>query len=124
MRVLTVGAALAIGLVVGGQVRAGDPTNARNRASVGNGFDFGITKLLSLVAPASSSSTANNPVPIARPQPVSPRNTGLSAFLPKVQLPSASPIHGFSTYPTQDQMPGSAYLKAFGLQRARRVAID
>jgi hypothetical protein len=122
--VLTVGAALVIGLVLVGQTRAGDPTNVKTLAPIGNGFDFGISKLLGALTPTSSTSTANTPVPIARPQSVSPRNTSLSNFLPKITLPSATTTHGFSVYPSQDQMPGSAYLKAFGVRRAPRVPID
>src|SRR5438552_5775097 len=120
MRMITVGAALALALVCASQARASDPTNVHQLANVGNGFNFAISKLF----PFGRSTTPNAPVPIARPQQMAPRNTGLSSFLPKIQLPSAKPITGQSFYPTEDQMPGAAYLKAFGAHAARRVPID
>ena len=123
MRVHTFGAALAVGLILASQATAQFPSNVNTRANVGNGFNFAISRLTSALFPVSSGA-ANAPLPIARPQPIAPRNTTLSAFLPKIQLPSAKPVHGVSFYPSQDQMPGSAYLKAFGLRRAPRVPID
>src|SRR5262245_26657492 len=120
MRILRVGAALGLALVWASQARAIDPTNVHQRANVGNGFDFGISKLF----PFGRSTTANGPAPIARPQPIAPRNTTLSSFLPKIQLPSAKPIIGQSIFPTADQMPGTAYMRAFGARKAVRVPID
>jgi hypothetical protein len=128
MRNLVAGAALAAVLIVAGRAQAQLPTNVHQLAPPGNSFDLGIQRFLALLRPgattASSSSTSNAPVPIARPQPLSPRNTTLTGFMPKVSLPSASPIHGFSTYPSEDQLPGAAYLKAFGLKVAPRVQIN
>jgi len=128
MRNLAAGAALAAALIVAGQAQAQLPTNVHQRAAPGNSFDLGIQRFIALLKPGAttsgSSSTSNAPVPIARPQPISPRNTSLTGFIPKVTLPSATPVHGFSTYPSEDQLPGSAYLKAFGLKRAPRVPID
>jgi hypothetical protein len=129
MRILTVGAALAATLLVAGQARAQVPTNVHTRAPAGNSYDFGIQRLIALLRPAattssSSSSSSNTPVPIARPQVLSPRNLSLSSFLGKPTLPSANPIHGFSTFPSEDQLPGAAYLKAFGARRGRPVQID
>jgi hypothetical protein len=98
-------------------------------AAVGNGFDFGITKLLTAPANLFTSVTgigsrSKSPPPIVQPQQLPARNTSLSAFLPKPQMPRATPIMGLSTYPSQDQMPGAAYLKAFGAQVAPRVKLN
>ncbi|HMF10864.1 MAG TPA: hypothetical protein VKE94_01120 [Gemmataceae bacterium] len=131
MRILVVGAALAAAAIAAGQAQAQSqfPTNVKSRAAPGNPFDLGIQKFLALIKPltsSSSSSTSNTPapVPIARPQPISPRNTSLSAFIPSPMMPSATPVHGFSIFPSQDQMPGAAYLKAFGARVAPRVTLD
>jgi hypothetical protein len=138
MRNLMVGAALAAMLLVAGQAKAQFPTSSGSRSSSGfptgvsqrtsSGFPFNVdmTKLISSVfgSSSSSSSAKNAPLPIARPQQVAPRNTSLSAFLPKVHMPSNNPAIGLSIYPTEDQMPGAAYLKAFGLKRAKVVPID
>jgi hypothetical protein len=129
MRILTVGAALAAALLFAGETRAQLPTNVHTRAPAGNSYDFGIQRLIALLKPgattsSSSSSSSNAPVPIARPQVLSARNLSLSSFLGQPTLPSANPIHGFSTFPSQDQLPGAAYLRAFGARVPPRVQLD
>lgn len=120
MRMIAVGAALGLALVWASQARAGNPTNVHQLANVGNGFSSAISSLF----PFSQPTTTTKPQPIARPQQIAPRNTGLSSFLPKIQLPSAKPIIGQSFYPTESQMPGAAYLKAFGARIAPRVPLN
>jgi hypothetical protein len=130
MRILTVGAALAAALLLAGQTHAQFPSNVHTRAPAGNSFDLGIQRFIALLKPgattaSSSSSSSNTPVPIARPQVLSARNLSLASFLGKPTLPSGnSTIHGFSTYPSQDQLPGAAYLKAFGARIPPRVQLD
>ena len=130
MRVFSVGAALAVGLILAGHAHAQVPTNVHQVASPGNGFDFGIGKLLA--APVNlftsltgiGSSSTSSPPPIVQPQVLGQRNTSLSSFIPHPGMPRASSILGSSTYPSQDQMPGAAYLKAFGAQVAPRVKLN
>src|SRR5262249_12808116 len=59
-------------------------------------------------------------VPIAEPQT---RATGFSLlnFMPRFLLPSPKPVIGQSTYPSQSQLPGADYLKAFQYRAARPV---
>ena len=78
MRILAVGAALAVGLAFAGQATAQLPTNVHQVASPGNGFDFGITKLLSAPANLFTSVTGigaskSGPPPIVQPQQLGPR---------------------------------------------------
>jgi hypothetical protein len=125
MRILAVGAALAVGLAFAGHAAAGNPTVAKP----GNGFDFGITKLLSAPVNLFTSVTGvgaskSGPPPIVVPQQLGPRNNSLSAFLGKPGMPSNRHVQGISVYPSQDQMPGAAYLKAFGAHVAPRVKLD
>jgi hypothetical protein len=129
MRAFSVGAAMAVGLILASHAHAQLPTNVHQVAKAGNGFDLGITKLLAAPANLFTSVTgigasSKSPPPIVRPQQLPARNNTLSAFLPKPQMPRAKPIMGLSTYPSQDQMPGAAYLKAFGAQVAPRVRLD
>jgi hypothetical protein len=53
------------------------------------------------------------PEAIAKPQVVQSSGFSITKYLPKIQFPSTKPVHGYSTFPTQDQMPGQEYLKAF-----------
>ncbi|HMF14184.1 MAG TPA: hypothetical protein VKE94_17835 [Gemmataceae bacterium] len=124
MRILGVGAALVAVLFAAGQARAQVPTNVHQVAQPNSGFNFSISKLLGSVVSTVAPSTKPTPPPIAQPQPVSPRNKALSAFLPKPQLPTGTPTVGFSTYPSLDQMPGTDYLKAFGARIAPRVPLN
>lgn len=129
MRILVVGAALAAALIVAGPAQAQVPTNVHSVAAPGNPFDLGIQKFIAIFrrttgTSSTSSSSSNAKPPIAQPQPVSPRNTSLGAFIPRVTLPSATPVHGFSTYPSEDQLPGADYLKAFGARVAPRVQLN
>jgi hypothetical protein len=127
MRYLLVGAAA---LVLASQATAQFPSNVNSRAQVGNGFDFGgIGRLFQALtgtggSSSSSSGASNKPQPIAQPQIISGQNTSLASFLPHPQLPLSKTGLGLSTYPTQDQLPGAAYLKAFGFQVARRVPVN
>jgi hypothetical protein len=61
-------------------------------------------------------------VPIAEPQT---RSTGFSllSFMPRFLLPSSKPVIGQSTYPSESQLPGADYLKAFRYRAARPVPI-
>jgi hypothetical protein len=124
MRILGVGAALAAALVVVGQSQGQVPTNVHQVAQPNNGFNFSVSKLLGAVVNTVAPSTKPTPPPIAQPQPVSPRNKALNAFLPSPQLPIGAPVHGFSTYPSLDQMPSADYLKAFGARIAPRVPLN
>ena len=129
MRALSVGAALAVGLVLAGHAHAQVPTNVHTVASPGNGFDFGIGKLLTAPANLFTSVTgigrsSNSPPPIVQPQVQAPRNKSLSGFIPNPGMPRALSIQGLSTYPSEDQMPGAAYLKAFGARVAPRVKLN
>lgn len=56
--------------------------------------------------------------PIAQPQT---RSTGFSllSFMPRFLLPSPKPVIGQSTFPSQAQLPGADYLKAFQYRAAR-----
>ncbi len=59
-------------------------------------------------------------VPIAEPQT---RSTGFSLlnFMPRFLLPSPKPVIGQSTFPSEAQLPGADYLKAFQYRAARPV---
>jgi len=120
---------LAVGLVLAGHAHAQVPTNVHNVASPGNGFDLGITKLMAAPVNLFTSVTGigaskNSPPPIVQPQVLAPRNKSLAGFIPKPGMPRASSVQGLSVYPSQDQMPGAAYLKAFGAQVAPRVKLN
>jgi hypothetical protein len=127
MRYLLVGAAA---LVLASQATAQFPSNVNSRAQAGNGFDFGgIASMFSSLfgtasSSTSSSSTNNTPQPIAQPQIISGQNTSLASFIPKPTVSLSKVGLGLSTYPTPDQMPGAAYLKAFGFQVAKRVPVN
>jgi hypothetical protein len=41
----------------------------------------------------------------------------LTNFFSSFGLPLGAPVHGQSQFPTQSQMPGKDYLKAFGFSR-------
>jgi hypothetical protein len=128
MRVLTVGAALAIGLALAGHAHAQVPTNVHQVASGGNGFDFGITKALAAPINLFTSVTGigaskSGPPPIVQPQQMGSINTTLASFLGKPGMPSNQHVMGLSTYPSQDQMPGAAYLQAFGAYRPKPVKL-
>jgi hypothetical protein len=64
---------------------------------------------------SSPPATSSQP-PIAQPRISSPGPSGLTNMLGKVPLPSNNPVIGHSVFPTQSQMPGLNYLKAFGYQ--------
>ena len=59
-------------------------------------------------------------VPIAQPQT---RSTGFSllSFMPRFTLPGSRPVVGQSNFPSEAQLPGADYLKAFGYRAARPV---
>lgn len=68
--------------------------------------------------------TTNQPTTIpnvARPiaQPMQLKNTRFSLvnMMPKLHMPGNSITHGQSIFPTPKNLPGKAYLKAFGYQR-------
>src|SRR5262249_27007846 len=61
--------------------------------------------------------TSNSVVPIARPQTLDNAKFSLKNFLPRPGLPGAKPVIGRSNFPTQQNMPGFNYLKAFHFQR-------
>jgi hypothetical protein len=129
MRVLSVGAALAVGLVLAGHAHAQVPTNVHQVAKGGNGFDLGITRALAAPVNLFTSVTGiaakkSPPPPIVQPQQLGPINTTLASFMGKPGMPSNSHVIGLSTYPSQDQMPGAGYLKAFGAYRPKPVPID
>jgi hypothetical protein len=60
-------------------------------------------------------------VPIAQPMQASSTGFSLTGMLSKIQLPSAGKIFGQSSFPTQQQMPGKDYLKAFGYRKAQPI---
>src|SRR5262249_37745454 len=117
MRVRTGAAALALGLLVAGQAAAQSGTTTGSSFP----FNFDISHLFGWATGSTSSSTKP---PVAQPQTLGPRNTALSGYLPKMQLPTPQRKIGMSIYPTEDQMPGADYLKAFGLKVAPRVPIQ
>jgi hypothetical protein len=127
MRYLLVAAAV---LVLASQATAQLPSNVKSVAAPGNGFDLsGIANMFSSLfgigsSSTSSSSTTNPPQPIAQPQTISGQNTSLASFIPKPTVSLNKTGLGLSTFPTQDQMPGAAYLKAFGFQVAKRVPVN
>jgi hypothetical protein len=45
----------------------------------------------------------------------------LANFLPHIPLPLGKPVLGQSSFPTQQNMPGKAYLQNFGYQRAQPI---
>ena len=61
--------------------------------------------------------TSNSVVPIAKPQTLDNAKFSLKNILPRPGLPGAKPIIGRSDFPTQQNMPGYNYLKAFHFQR-------
>lgn len=66
--------------------------------------------------------TSNNvAVPISRPQTLENAKFSIKNILPKVGLPGAKPVIGRSNFPTQDNMPGYNYLKAFHFQKPAPV---
>jgi hypothetical protein len=60
-------------------------------------------------------------MPIAQPQQASSTGFSLTGMLSKIQLPSAGKIFGQSVFPTQQQLPGKNYLKAFGYSRPKPI---
>jgi len=59
-------------------------------------------------------------VPISQPQTRSIASSLLS-LMPRFSLPGAKPIIGQSTFPSEAQLPGADYLKAFQYRAARPV---
>jgi hypothetical protein len=117
MRIRTGAVALALGLLIVGNA------SAQSKTTTGSSFPFNFS-ISQLFGWATNSSSTTTKPPIAQPQTLAPRNTSLSAFLPKMQLPTPQRRIGMSIYPTEDQMPGADYLKAFGLKVAPRVPIQ
>jgi len=60
-------------------------------------------------------------VPIAAPQQNANSSFSLLNLFSKFSLPGAKPVHGQSVFPTQNNMPGKDYLKAFGFQHGQPV---
>jgi len=60
--------------------------------------------------------TSNAELPIAQPQRAPQRSSFLTNLLPRLKLPAARPVHGFSQFPTPSNMPGPNYLKQFNIQ--------
>lgn len=116
MRIHKGAAALALGLLVAGHASAQTKTTSGSASP----FNFSMSQIFGWMTGSSDSSTKP---PVAQPQKLGARNTALSGFLPKMQLPTPQRRIGMSVYPTEDQMPGSDYLKAFGLKVAPRVPI-
>jgi len=56
--------------------------------------------------------TSQSVVPIAQPQT---RSAGfrLLDLMPRITFPGSKPVIGQSTFPSQNQLPGANYLKAF-----------
>jgi hypothetical protein len=54
--------------------------------------------------------------PVAQPQLTSRGPFGLTNMLPNPTPLSNQQVIGFSTFPTQSQMPGAGWLAAFGFQ--------
>lgn len=80
-------------------------------------FSFGNVDPTQLVfKPIDSSASV---VPIAQPQTLSTIGFKLINLLPHISLPGATPTIGQSQFPTQNQMPGTGYLKSFGFGNGR-----
>jgi hypothetical protein len=119
MRIRTGVAALAVGLILVGYAAA----QSSGSTSTGSSFPFNFS-LSQLFGWATSSSSSSTKPPVAQPQTLGARNTSLTSFIPTVHLPTPQRKIGMSVYPTEDQMPGADYLKAFGLKVAPRVPIQ
>jgi hypothetical protein len=63
--------------------------------------------------------TSASVVPIAQPQTLSTIGFKLINLLPHISFPGAKPVIGQSQFPTQNQLPGPGYLKAFGFGSGR-----
>ena len=59
--------------------------------------------------------------PIAQPQQAASTGFSLSNILPTIHLPSAKAIFGQSIFPTQQNLPGKNYLKAFGNSKPQPI---
>jgi hypothetical protein len=123
MRIRTGAAALVLALLLAGHATA----QSSGTTGSSSPFNFSLSKIFGWVSSATSSatsSTSSTSPPVARPQVLAPRNTSLSSYLPSLKLPTPQRTIGYSIYPTEDQMPGADYLKAFGLKVAPRVPIQ
>ena len=79
-------------------------------------FNFGGANPTQIVnQPVATPASAQSP--IAAPQQRPNSGFSLTGILSRIHLPSASLIHGTSPFPTPDQLPGKAYLSAFGFSR-------
>ncbi len=68
--------------------------------------------------------TRNSVVPIAQPQTLSLPGFNLSRFFPKVGMFSNRSTFAQSQFPTQSQLPGADWLRAFGFQRPQPVQFN
>ena len=58
---------------------------------------------------------------IAQPMQASSTGFSLTGMLSKIQLPSAGKVFGKSVFPTQQNLPGKAYLQNFGYRKAQPI---
>lgn len=59
--------------------------------------------------------------PIAQPQTRQQNRFRLTDYLPRIVLPGNNSVHGRSTFPTPQNLPGKSYLQQFGYQVPRGI---
>jgi hypothetical protein len=82
---------------------------------------FGRVNPTQLVNRPVTTPTSSSASPIAAPQQNPNSSFSLLNIFSGFSLPGAKPVHGQSTFPTPDKMPGKDYLKAFGFQRGQPI---
>ena len=75
------------------------------------------TQIVNQVVPLPDAST----MPIAQPQQAASTGFSLSGIMSKIGLPSNGKIFGQSIFPTQQNLPGKAYLQNFGYRKAQPI---
>jgi hypothetical protein len=106
-----------VGLAAGVLLLAtGASARAQNRGPI---FFFGGVDPTNLTFQPVNTASASV-VPIAQPETRS-FSSKLIDLLPKIPFPGAKPVIGQSQFPTEDQMPGANYLRAFHIRMARPV---
>jgi hypothetical protein len=61
-------------------------------------------------------------MPIAQPQQAASTGFSLSNILPSIHLPTGKGVFGQSIFPSQQNLPGKNYLKAFGYNKPQPIS--